>query len=67
MRPPAQRTWWAPALRADYVVMHVSELCGEYNVAKETTDISVEFTKLNCRFHICIALVIRCDTYVTPM
>ncbi|XP_063692394.1 autophagy-related protein 2 homolog A-like isoform X2 [Bolinopsis microptera] len=50
MRPSAQRTWWAPALRADYVVIHIDEATAEYNTLSAPASFTAEFTKLNCEY-----------------
>ena len=50
MRPSSQRTWWAPALRADYVVIHIDEATAEYNTQSAPASFTAEFTKLNCKY-----------------
>ena len=49
MRPSSQRTWWAPALRADYVVIHIDEATAEYSTHSNPASFTAEFSKLNCK------------------
>ncbi|KAL5272819.1 hypothetical protein ACHWQZ_G000851 [Mnemiopsis leidyi] len=50
MRPSSQRTWWAPALRADYVVIHIDEATAEYSTHSNPASFTAEFSKLNCEY-----------------